>query len=36
MSTRFRSRSITVTPTESLLRELRQLFGSDRIRLVRT
>jgi hypothetical protein len=36
LSARLRSRSITVTPTDALLRELRQLFGPDRIRLVRT
>jgi hypothetical protein len=36
VSARLRSRSITVTPSESLLRDLRQLFGNDRIRLVRT
>jgi DNA polymerase III subunit alpha len=33
---RLRSRSITVTPDEGLLEELRDLFGSDRIRLVRS
>ncbi len=36
LSARMRSRSITVTPTESLMRELRKLFGTERIRLVRT
>ncbi len=33
---RFRSRTITVTPTEALLEELRGLFGVDHVRLVRT
>ncbi|CAN5645609.1 DNA polymerase III subunit alpha [soil metagenome] len=33
---RLRSRSITVTPNEALLDELRVLFGADRIRLVRS
>jgi DNA polymerase III subunit alpha len=33
---RLRSRSITVTPDEALLGELRDLFGADRIRLVRS
>lgn len=33
---RFRSRSITVTPSEALLEELRGLFGVDHVRLVRT
>ncbi|HSJ24182.1 MAG TPA: DNA polymerase III subunit alpha [Longimicrobiales bacterium] len=33
---RLRSRSITVTPDEVLLSELRGLFGPDRIRLVRS
>jgi DNA polymerase-3 subunit alpha len=33
---RLRSRSITVTPDEALLGELRGLFGPDRIRLVRS
>ncbi|MGH7449216.1 MAG: hypothetical protein ACREK1_11950, partial [Longimicrobiales bacterium] len=33
---RLRSRSITVTPSEKLLNDLRELFGSDRIRLVRS
>jgi DNA polymerase III subunit alpha len=32
---RLRSRSITVTPNETLLGELRELFGAERIRLVR-
>ena len=32
---RFRSRSITVTPSEALLEELRELFGVDHVRLVR-
>ena len=31
-----RSRSIAVTPSEDLLARLRELFGDDRIRLVRT
>jgi len=31
-----RSRSITVAPTEELVARLRELFGEDRIRLVRT
>jgi DNA polymerase-3 subunit alpha len=33
---RLRSRSITVMPSETLLNDLRELFGSDRIRLVRS
>jgi DNA polymerase III subunit alpha len=33
---RLRSRSITVTPDEALLGELRDLFGPERIRLVRS
>ncbi|HSJ32341.1 MAG TPA: DNA polymerase III subunit alpha [Longimicrobiales bacterium] len=33
---RLRSRSITVMPSETLLNDLRDLFGSDRIRLVRS
>jgi DNA polymerase-3 subunit alpha len=33
---RLRSRSFTVTPSEALLTDLRELFGSDRIRLVRS
>ncbi|HSJ07477.1 MAG TPA: DNA polymerase III subunit alpha [Longimicrobiales bacterium] len=33
---RLRSRSITVMPNETLLRELRELFGTERIRLVRS
>jgi DNA polymerase-3 subunit alpha len=33
---RLRSRSLTVSPDDGLLRELRELFGADRIRLVRT
>jgi hypothetical protein len=33
---RLRSRSITVTPDDALLNELRELFGADRIRLVRS
>jgi DNA polymerase-3 subunit alpha len=33
---RLRSRSITVLPSETLLNDLRELFGSDRIRLVRS
>jgi DNA polymerase III subunit alpha len=33
---RLRSRSITVTPDEALLGELRDLFGAERIRLVRS
>jgi DNA polymerase III subunit alpha len=33
---RLRSRSITVMPSETLLSDLRELFGSDRIRLVRS
>ncbi|HEX7118679.1 MAG TPA: DNA polymerase III subunit alpha [Longimicrobiales bacterium] len=33
---RFRSRSITVTPSESLVEELRALFGVDHVRLVKT
>jgi DNA polymerase-3 subunit alpha len=33
---RLRSRSIAVAPTDALLRELRALFGSDRVRLVRS
>jgi DNA polymerase III subunit alpha len=33
---RLRSRSITVTPSETLLGELRELFGAERIRLVRS
>jgi DNA polymerase III subunit alpha len=32
---RLRSRSITITPSEALLTELRELFGTERIRLVR-
>ena len=34
--TRLRSRSLAVTPTHTLMRELRELFGADRIRLIRT
>ncbi|HEX6309560.1 MAG TPA: DNA polymerase III subunit alpha [Longimicrobiales bacterium] len=33
---RLRSRSITVLPSEALLNDLRDLFGSDRVRLVRS
>ena len=33
---RFRSRSITVTPSEALVEELRALFGVDHVRLVKT
>jgi hypothetical protein len=33
---RLRSRSLSVLPTETLLSDLRELFGSDRIRLVRS
>jgi DNA polymerase-3 subunit alpha len=33
---RLRSRSLTVAPDDTLLRELRELFGAERIRLVRT
>ncbi len=33
---RFRSRSLMVTPTAELLQELRELFGSEKVRLVRT
>ncbi|HUF49902.1 MAG TPA: DNA polymerase III subunit alpha [Longimicrobiales bacterium] len=33
---RLRSRSIQVTPSETLLSELRELFGTERIRLVRS
>ena len=33
---RLRSRSVTVMPSETLLNDLRELFGSDRIRLVRS
>jgi DNA polymerase III subunit alpha len=33
---RLRSRSVTVTPSEGLLKELRGLFGAERIRLVRS
>jgi DNA polymerase-3 subunit alpha len=33
---RLRSRNITVMPGEALLNDLRELFGSDRIRLVRS
>jgi DNA polymerase III subunit alpha len=33
---RLRSRSITVMPNETLLQELRELFGTERIRLVRS
>jgi DNA polymerase-3 subunit alpha len=32
---RFRSRSLTVRPSEELLTELRELFGAERVRLVR-
>jgi DNA polymerase III subunit alpha len=32
---RFRSRSLMVTPTAELMTELRELFGPDRVRLVR-
>jgi DNA polymerase-3 subunit alpha len=35
-SLRLRSRSLAVSPDEALLHELRELFGADRIRLVRT
>jgi DNA polymerase-3 subunit alpha len=35
-SMRLRSRSITVMPSEALLNDLRELFGGDRIRLVRS
>ncbi|MCI0435802.1 MAG: DNA polymerase III subunit alpha [Gemmatimonadetes bacterium] len=34
--TRLRSRSLTVTPSPALMRELRTLFGAERVRLVRT
>ena len=34
-SYRFRSRSMKVTPSESLLEELRDLFGRERVRLVK-
>jgi DNA polymerase III subunit alpha len=33
---RLRSRSITVTPSEALLESLRDLFGADRVRLIRS
>jgi DNA polymerase-3 subunit alpha len=33
---RLRSRTLTVTPSEGLLRDLRSILGPDRIRLVRT
>ena len=33
---RLRSRSINVTPTDALLAQLRELFGAERIRLVRS
>ncbi|MDX1676012.1 MAG: hypothetical protein R3314_14555, partial [Longimicrobiales bacterium] len=33
---RFRSRSLTVQPSPDLMSELKELFGSDRVRLVRT
>jgi DNA polymerase III subunit alpha len=33
---RLRSRSLLVTPSESLLEELRELFGAERIRLIRS
>ncbi len=33
---RLRSRSLAVTPSHTLMRELRTLFGADRIRLIRT
>jgi len=33
---RLRSRSLAVEPSEALLRRLRELFGADRVRLVRT
>ncbi len=33
---RFRSRGITVSPDEALLRRLRDLFGEDQVRLVRS
>ncbi len=35
-SARLRSRSISVLPTDSLLARLRDLFGAERIRLIRT
>ncbi|MGH7505557.1 MAG: hypothetical protein ACRELX_07885, partial [Longimicrobiales bacterium] len=33
---RLRSRTLAVAPDDALLRRLRELFGADRIRLVRT
>jgi DNA polymerase III subunit alpha len=33
---RFRSRTLALSPSEPLLRELRELFGDDRVRLVRS
>jgi hypothetical protein len=33
---RLRSRSITVAPNDALLSQLRELFGPERIRLVRS
>jgi DNA polymerase-3 subunit alpha len=33
---RFRSRTLGVAPTDDLLRRLRELFGGDRVRLIRT
>jgi DNA polymerase III subunit alpha len=33
--TRFRSRSVRITPTPGLMNELKELFGPDRVRLVR-
>ena len=33
---RLRSRSLTVAPSDALLEELRSVFGTDRVRLVRT
>jgi hypothetical protein len=32
---RLRSRTVHVAPTQALLHELRELLGSDRVRLVR-